>query len=527
MLFSSITFLYYFLPAVLVIYYLTPAKVKNLILFLASFVFYLWGEPKYSVLLLFSVTAGYMGGRCIEYQRQKKCVCAADPADRSGKYKGGHDRLVVGIFTAMTLGLLVFFKYMDFLADSVNRILGTHVPMVQIALPVGISFYTFQIISYYVDVYRGEVAAEHNFVDFAAYVTMFPQLIAGPIVRFQSVQAELKHREITWEKNGEGAARFVCGLCKKVLIADSLAPLVSTLQNISETAAKAESAVTTGIRAEGAGIGTLGYWVLALAFMLQLYYDFSGYSDMAIGLGKILGFTFPENFRYPFISKSISEFWRRWHITLGGWFRDYLYIPLGGNRVSVLRWCFNMFVVWLLSGLWHGAGWNFALWGLYFGVFLSAEKLIGKKWKERSFKIADISANNDSNGGNRKNMFLIYARNSIEHGYVLLVVLFSFVIFRVESVREIKEQLLGLAGSYGNAMTPMAAYEIKSCLILLLIACAGATPFPAMCVQRLKNTNMWKKPGWLLQSCYILTGLVLATAFLLGSSVHPFLYFRF
>lgn len=203
MLFSSITFLYYFLPAVLVIYYLAPAKVKNLILFLASFVFYLWGEPKYSVLLLFSVAVGYMGGRCIEYQRQKKCVCAADPADRSGKYKGRHDRLVVGIFTAMTLGLLVFFKYMDFLADSVNRILGTHVPMVQIALPVGISFYTFQIISYYVDVYRGEVAAEHNFVDFAAYVTMFPQLIAGPIVRFQSVQAELKHREITWEKPGK------------------------------------------------------------------------------------------------------------------------------------------------------------------------------------------------------------------------------------------------------------------------------------------------------------------------------------
>ena len=463
MLFSSITFLYYFLPAVLVIYYLAPAKVKNLILFLASFVFYLWGEPKYSVLLLFSVTAGYMGGRCIEYQRQKKCVSAADPADRSGKYKGGHDRLVVGIFTAMTLGLLVFFKYMDFLADSVNRILGTHVPMVQIALPVGISFYTFQIISYYVDVYRGEVAAEHNFVDFAAYVTMFPQLIAGPIVRFQSVQAELKHREITWEKNGEGAARFVCGLCKKVLIADSLASLISALQNISETAAKA--VVNTGIRAEGAGIGTLGYWVLALAFMLQLYYDFSGYSDMAIGLGKILGFTFPENFRYPFISKSISEFWRRWHMTLGGWFRDYLYIPLGGNRVSVLRWCFNMFVVWLLSGLWHGAGWNFALWGLYFGAFLSAEKLIGRKWKERSFKIADISANNDSNGGNRENMFLTCVRNIIEHGYVLLVVLFSFVIFRVEGDRvniEFDMPSRGIIGLRTNVLTASAGEAIMA-----------------------------------------------------------------
>lgn len=504
MLFSSITFLYYFLPAVLVIYYLAQAKVKNLILFLASFVFYLWGEPKYSVLLLFSVTAGYMGGRCIEYQRQKKCVCAADPADRSGKYKGGHDRLVVGIFTAMTLGLLVFFKYMDFLADSVNRILGTHVPMVQIALPVGISFYTFQIISYYVDVYRGEVAAEHNFVDFAAYVTMFPQLIAGPIVRFQSVQAELKHREITWEKTGEGAARFVCGLCKKVLIADSLALLVSALQNISETAAKTEAVVTTGIRAEGAGIGTLGYWVLALAFMLQLYYDFSGYSDMAIGLGKILGFTFPENFRYPFISKSISEFWRRWHMTLGGWFRDYLYIPLGGNRVSVLRWCFNMFVVWLLSGLWHGAGWNFALWGLYFGVFLSAEKLLGKQIGKRTGK--QIAGS---------------------HLYVLLVVLFSFVIFRVESISGIKEQFLGLFGYYGSAMTPLAAYEMKSYLFLLLIACVGATPVVKNGVQKFQNTVVWKKAGWLLQSSCILIGLILATAFLLGSSVHPFLYFRF
>ena len=314
-------------------------------------------------------------------------------------------------------------------------------------------------------------------------------------------------------KTGEGAARFVCGLCKKGLIADSLAPLVSAMQNISETAAKTEAVVTTGIRAEGAGIGTLGYWVLALAFMLQLYYDFSGYSEYGNRTRKNIRFYVPGEFQVSFYLKSISEFWRRWHMTLGGWFRDYLYIPLGGNRVSVLRWCFNMFVVWLLSGLWHGAGWNFALWGLYFGVFLSAEKLIGKKWKERSFKIADISANNDSNGGNRKNMFLICARNSIEHGYVLLVVLFSFVIFRVESVREIKEQLLGLAGSYGNAMTPMAAYEIKSYLILLLIACAGATPFPAMCVQRLKNTNMWKKSGWLLQSCYILTGWCLLRHF--------------
>ena len=464
MLFSSITFLYYFLPAVLLLYYLTPEKGKNLILFLASFVFYLWGEPRYSVLLLFSVAAGYIGGRCIAYQRQRK---------------------EAAFFIAITLGLLVFFKYMDFLMESVNMIFGTHAPMMQIALPIGISFYTFQIISYYVDIYRGEVQAERNFIDFAAYVTMFPQLIAGPIVRFQTVQAELKHRKITWENIGNGAACFVCGLCKKVLIADSLGMLVAELEKI-------------------AGIGTVGYWVLAIAFMLQLYYDFSGYSDMAIGLGRMLGFTFPENFQYPFISKSISEFWRRWHMTLGGWFRDYLYIPLGGNRVGVPRWCLNMFIVWLFSGLWHGAGWNFALWGLYFGVFLSAEKLLGKQIGKRTGK-----------------------KIAGSHLYVLLVVLFSFVIFRVESISGIKEQFLGLFGYYGSAMTPLAAYEMKSYLFLLLIACVGATPVVKNGVQRFQNTVVWKKAGWLLQSSCILIGLILATAFLLGSSVHPFLYFRF
>ena len=505
MLFSSITFLYYFLPAVLVIYYLTPAKVKNLILFLASFVFYLWGEPKYSVLLLFSVTAGYIGGRCIEYQRQKKCVCAADPADRSGKYKGRHDRLVVGIFTAMTLGLLVFFKYMDFLADSVNRILGTHVPMVQIALPVGISFYTFQIISYYVDVYRGEVAAEHNFVDFAAYVTMFPQLIAGPIVRFQSVQAELKHREITWEKTGEGAARFVCGLCKKVLIADSLAPLVSTLQNISETAAKTEAVVTTGIRAEGAGIGTLGYWVLALAFMLQLYYDFSGYSDMAIGLGKILGFTFPENFRYPFISKSISEFWRRWHMTLGGWFRDYLYIPLGGNRVSVLRWCFNMFVIWLLSGLWHGAGWNFLFWGLWFAFFLILEKLF----------LGDIL----------ESVPKVFGRI-----YTLAVVLISWVFFALESPGEILAYLQAMFGMNGiGPVNSLAMFLCNEYLVLLVIALVACLPLGSRLVHALKSSKTGPAMALYRLGEKVIPAvlLLLSVAYIVDASYNPFLYFRF
>lgn len=439
------------------------------------------------MLLLFSVAVGYIGGRCIAYQRQRK---------------------EAAFFIAITLGLLVFFKYMDFLIESVNMIFGAHVSVMQIALPIGISFYTFQIISYYVDIYRGEVQAEHNFIDFAAYVTMFPQLIAGPIVRFQTVQSELKHRKITWKNVGNGAARFVCGLCKKVLIADSLGMLVAELEKIaagSVAGTGSMARISSGQGISGiAGIGTAGYWVLAIAFMLQLYYDFSGYSDMAIGLGRMLGFTFPENFQYPFISKSISEFWRRWHMTLGGWFRDYLYIPLGGNRVSVPRWCLNMFIVWLFSGLWHGAGWNFALWGLYFGVFLSVEKLLGKQIGKRTGK-----------------------KIAGSHLYVLLVVLFSFVIFRVESISGIKEQFLGLFGYYGSAMTPLAAYEMKSYLPLLLIACVGATPVVKNGVQKFQNTVVWKKAGWLLQSSCILIGLILATAFLLGSSVHPFLYFRF
>ena len=492
MLFSSIPFLYTFLPCVLILYFLVPGWLKNTVLLLSSLFFYAWGEPRFVVFMVIAIVQGYVFGLLAEKFR-----------DRPKRAK-----LCLWASAVVSLGLLGYCKYADFFISGFNTLTGLSLPLLHVALPIGISFYTFQILSYVIDVYRGDVTAQRNLIDLAAYVAMFPQLIAGPIVRYADIAPQLKHRTHTLADAAYGARRFILGLSKKVLLANVLYELISAYKS-------------------AANVSVLFVWLYAAAYVLHLYFDFSGYSDMAIGLGKILGFTFPENFRYPFISKSISEFWRRWHMTLGGWFRDYLYIPLGGNRVSVLRWCFNMFVVWLLSGLWHGAGWNFALWGLYFGAFLSVEKLIGRKWKERSFKIADVSANNDSNGGNRENMFLTCVRNIIEHGYVLLVVLFSFVIFRVEGVREIKEQFLGLSGCYGNAMTPMAAYEIKSCLILLLIACAGATPFPAMWVQRLKNTNMWKKSGWLLQSCYILTGLVLATAFLLGSSVHPFLYFRF
>lgn len=517
MLFSSITFLYYFLPVTLIIYYIVPAKRKNLILFLASLIFYFWGEPKYSVLLLVSVGIGYLGGRCIEWISGKQHTAAGEALSKENeKFAKKRKQIVLAGFITLTLGILGVFKYADFFIKNVNAITGAGHPLLQLALPLGISFYTFQIISYYVDVYRGDVQAEHNFVDFAAYVTMFPQLIAGPIVRFSSIQKELKQRESTCEKISDGAGRFVCGLCKKVLIADNLGILVSYLEKVKE-----------------------GYWILAVAYMLQLYYDFSGYSDMAIGLGKMLGFTFPENFDHPFISKSITEFWRRWHMTLGGWLRDYVYIPLGGSRVSVPRWCFHMFVVWFLSGLWHGAGWNFVLWGLYFGVLLTVEKLITKfyrthisgKLSEKFYAenpVENLDRKFDSANLNRKEECRLkkIITDMCSHLYVLFVVMVSFIIFRVENLPDIGVQILALFQNPG-AVSAGVAYEIRSYSILLLMSCVGATPVLQVGWDKLKGTAFGERFGWLLQTVLIVAGLLLSTAYLIGSSAHPFLYFRF
>lgn len=476
LLFSSITFLYYFLPITLFLYYVVPQKAKNVILFLASFVFYFWGEPKYSILLLLSVGIGYLGGRCIEKQMQSDGLFLKRFQAKTG------NKIVLAFFITVTLAFLIFFKYTDFLLGCFGYLTRKKFAVLNLALPIGISFYTFQILSYYIDVYRSQAKAEHNLIDFAAYVTMFPQLIAGPIVRFSSVQAELKDRTITMEKISDGVKKFVCGLCKKVLIADQLGVLVSFFEKAN-------------------GLGILGYWVFAAAYMMQLYYDFSGYSDMAMGLGKMLGFTFPQNFRYPFLSKSISEFWRRWHITLGSWFRDYLYIPLGGSRVSFLRWCFHMFLVWLLSGLWHGAGFNFALWGIYFGIFLSAEKLLGTFFEKRN----------------------IHFNSVIKHLYVLIVILFSFVLFRTETMEEWKTAVFGMFGFYGVVSSKAVLYEIKSYALLLLTASVGATPIVLNCWKKICTLKI----GWLLEYVFILGGMTIVTAYLLGSSVHPFLYFRF
>ena len=500
MLFNSFEFLI-FLPIVFLLYWFVfkPLRWQNLFIVAVSYIFYGWWDWRFLILIAFTTLCSFASGIVLERlegQRTKqKWVSAAN----------------------ITLNLLILciFKYFNFFGENLTelfQLFGVEADWVtiDILLPVGISFYTFQILSYQIDVYRGEVSREDSFLKFATYVSMFPKLISGPITRYGDISDSLTERTFTVRGLEDGMKLFILGLAAKGLLADRVGILWHEVQ-------------VTGFES----ISTPLAWLAAIAYSMEIYFDFWGYSLMAMGLGRMMGIELPANFRRPYMARSVRDFYRRWHMTLGQWFCRYVYIPLGGSRQGELRTIFNLLVVWMLTGIWHGAGWNFALWGLYFGVFLSAEKLIGKKWKERSFKIADVSANNDSNGGNRKNMFLICARNSIEHGYVLLVVLFSFVIFRVEGVREIKEQFLGLSGCYGNVMTPMAAYEIKSCLILLLIACAGATPFPAMWVQRLKNTNMWKKSGWLLQSCYILTGLVLATAFLLGSSVHPFLYFRF
>ena len=346
MVFSGIPFLYYFLPVVLLLYYLSPKILKNSVLLLASLVFYAWGEPRLIILMIITVAQSFAAGILIEkFPKAAKAVMAVSVT-----------------LSFLSLG---YFKYADFFIGSVNSLTGLSIPLTKAVLPIGISFYTFQIASYVVDVWRGDTKAQRNFIDLAMYITMFPQLIAGPIVRYSDVEAELHDRVLTSEGLAYGARRFVLGLSKKLLIADVLGVIVADFKSADEKS-------------------LLFWWLYAITCTLQIYFDFSGYSDMAIGLGKLLGFNFPENFDHPFISGSVTEFWRRWHMTLGGWFRDYLYIPLGGNRVSKPRWIFNIAVVWMATGLWHGAAWNFVLWGVFFAVFLMIEKLWLLKYLKKS-----------------------------------------------------------------------------------------------------------------------------------------------
>jgi len=466
MLFSSIPFLYYFLPAVVLLYVIAPKCIKNSVLLLASLVFYAWGEPKYVVLMTVTIILGYVLGLLIEKYQGKKL-----------------SRLFLILSLVIDLGFLAYFKYADFFISNFNAVTGIGVPLLRIALPVGISFYTFQILSYTVDVYRGGVAAQKNIINLATYISLFPQLIAGPIVRYSDIALQLETRTHSFEKVAVGIRRFVIGLGKKILIADVLAGLGTSF-------------------AESADKSVVFFWLYSISYALQIYFDFSGYSDMAIGLGKMFGFDFLENFNYPFISGSITEFWRRWHMSLGTWFRDYVYIPLGGNRCSKLRNIFNIFVVWMLTGFWHGASWNFILWGVFFGIAL----LIEKMWLLKHLKKMKV----------------------LNHIYVLVLVLFSFVLFASVDLSQLGANVGGLFGAGGipfiNAET---VYYLRSYAVVLVLAIIGATPLVKTVATKIKEKAAGAKIMNVLEPIALVALILVMTAYLVDGSFSPFLYFRF
>ena len=461
MLFSSIPFLYCFLPAVVLAYFLVPRKCKNAVLLVFSLLFYGWGEPKYVFLMIATIAAFYGCGLAIgkaKTQNWKKTWLITS--------------VVVG------LGLLAIFKYADFFIENFSAATGLSVPLLRLALPVGISFYTFQSLSYTIDVYRGKVEVQRNPISFGAYVTLFPQLIAGPIVRYADVARELDTRTHSWEDAMVGIRRFLIGLGKKVILADNFALLISLFRDCGEKS-------------------VLFYWMYAIAFTLNIYFDFSGYSDMAIGLGRIFGFRFVENFDYPYLSKSVTEFWRRWHMSLGSWFRDYVYIPMGGNRVSKGRWIFNIFTVWMLTGFWHGAAWNFILWGLLFGVLLLLEKLVPA--------IGKLPA-------------------AVKHIYVLFLIVMSFVLFNAESLAQAGGDFAGLFGFAGlPAVTNVTLYYLRSYALLFVVGFVGATPLVKHTAIRIGKT----KAGAVLEVLLLIGILLVCTAYLVDGSFSPFLYFRF
>lgn len=459
MVFSSIPFLYYFLPAVLAVYFLTPRKGKNAVLLLASLIFYGWGELRLLPLMAFTILLCYVCGLGIERSRKRK-------------------KLWLLASIVISVGLLGVFKYADFFIGSLNAVTGLKISLLHLALPVGISFYTFQCLSYTIDVYRGSVPAQKNLINFGAYVALFPQLIAGPIVRYADIARELEHREHSWENTAVGLRRFLVGLGKKVILADNFALLIRLFRQSGEKS-------------------VLFYWMYAVAFTLNIYFDFSGYSDMAIGLGRVLGFHFVENFNYPYLSRSVTEFWRRWHISLGSWFRDYVYIPMGGSRVSRWRWVLNILTVWMLTGLWHGAAWNFVLWGLLFAALLLAEK-----WIPVLQRLPGV----------------------LRHGYVLLAVVLSFVLFNADSLAQAGQDFAGLFGFGSLSLTSAETlYYLKSYAVLFVLGILGSTPVVKNAARRIDGT----KAGVVLEAAAMLALLIVCTAYLVDGSFSPFLYFRF
>ena len=462
MLFSSISFIYYFLPLLFIAYFITPKKYRNIPLLVFSIIFYFLGEPKYIIVLILSCVINYYISKLMVNKKYKK-----------------HKKTFLILLLIYNIGQLLYFKYTDFFISNINSIFNLNISLLHVIMPIGISFFTFQIMAYVIDVYNKKHKPAKKLTDFMMYVSLFPQLIAGPIVRYADIEKEVTKRETNFKNFSQGVKRFTIGLSKKVLLANVLGEFAKLL--VEET--------------------VLSSWLKPILFTLQIYFDFSGYSDMAIGLGLMFGFHFLENFNYPLIAKSITDFWRRWHMSLSSWFRDYVYIPLGGNRVSRLKWIRNLFVVWFLTGFWHGASWNFIIWGLYFGILLVIEKLFLGKLLEKT-KI-------------------------LKYIYTTIIVIISFLIFSVETVPGILTNLKNMFFLSDIPLTSLETnYYLRSYLTLLIISIIGATPLFKNMINKLKETKI-KGIINILEPIYIIILLILSTAFLIDASINPFLYFRF
>ncbi|MDO4521865.1 MAG: MBOAT family protein [Eubacteriales bacterium] len=471
MVFSSLLFMFRFLPAVLLLYYVLPASFRNIVLFVFSLFFYAWGEPKYVFLMLGSITVDYIVGRRIQTSRQKG--------------RDGAAKRWLAMSVIYNLSVLVFFKYTDFILGSVNAVFGTELALLHIPLPIGISFFTFQTMSYTIDVYRGVTAAQRSWLEYGTYVSMFPQLIAGPIVQYKTIAHQLKHRQETTHDFAEGIQRFMIGVGKKVLLANNIGVLWDTVSTMGELP------VATA-------------WLGAIAYTFQIYFDFSGYSDMAIGLGRMFGFRFLENFQFPYISRSITEFWRRWHISLGSWFREYVYIPLGGNRQGVAKQIRNLAIVWALTGIWHGASWNFVLWGMYYGVLLVIEKFFLKKVLDRLPGI-------------------------LQNVYTIFFVILGWVLFAFDDMPRVVFYLQSMFGVAGQELADhTSVYLLYNYAALLILCTLGSTGLPGRAAQRVMQRI--GERSWLqviLRMVFYAGIFFLSVAYLVDATYNPFLYFRF
>ena len=462
MVFTSINFLYYFLPTVLILYFIVPKKYKNLLLLISSLLFYFYGEPKYIILMIIEIVLAYFEARLI------------------GKYKS-KEIFIFSIFIHVLL--LCIFKYTNFLITNINGIFNTNISLLNIVLPIGISFYTFQIISYLVDVYKEKVKAQKNFISLATYVSLFPQLIAGPIVRYETINGELDNRKQTFNDFSSGISRFIIGLSKKVLIANILGELCNIFILSNEKT-------------------VLFYWIYGISYSLQIYFDFSAYSDMAIGLGRMFGFHFMENFDYPYISKSITEFWRRWHISLSSWFKDYVYIPLGGSREGTFKLIRNILIVWLLTGLWHGSEWTFVIWGMFIGILLVIEKLL-------------------------LNIYIEKLPSIVRRIYTLFIIMISFIIFSGSNINESFNNIVGLFNFSNPFINKFTIHYLKDYGLVLIIAIFLSTPILKNTIIKLKENKKINNIINILEIIVLLILLVIVTSYLIDSSYNPFLYFRF